>query len=115
MDKGLQLNTGFNQLNGRINLTQRAFNDRLKFVVNLAATSRDADLGFDEAFRYATIYNPTSPVLADASDPLFDTYDGYSQQILFDYYNPFAILDQNINIRNDKRLNLNMRADWEVG
>ena len=53
-------------------------------------------------------------VFAASSDPLFETYDGYAQQILFDYYNPFAILDQNINIRNDKRLNLNLRADWEI-
>jgi TonB-linked SusC/RagA family outer membrane protein len=112
--QGVALNTGFTQLNGRINLTQRAFNDRLKFTVNLAATSRDSELGFNEAFRYATIYNPTSPVFADPSDELFERYDGYAQQILFDYFNPFAILDQNQNLRNDKRLNLNMRADWEV-
>ncbi|MCB0837402.1 MAG: SusC/RagA family TonB-linked outer membrane protein [Bacteroidetes bacterium] len=112
--QGVALNTGFSQLNGRLNLTQRAFNDRLKLNVNLAATSRDSDLGFNDAFRYATIYNPTAPVYAAANDPLVETYDGYFQQILFDYYNPFAILDQNVNQRNDKRLNVNLRADWEI-
>ena len=112
--QGVALNTGFSQLNGRLNLTQRAFNDRLKLSVNIAATSRDSDLGFDEAFRYATIYNPTSPIYAEAGDELFDRYDGYKQQILFDYYNPFAIIDQNRNIKNDKKINLNLRADWEI-
>ena len=56
--EGVAINTGFNQLNARINLQQKALNDRLTFNLNISGTSKEADLGFSDAFRYATIYNP---------------------------------------------------------
>jgi iron complex outermembrane receptor protein len=93
--EGIALNTGFNRLNGRVNLQQRALNDRLKLDASYTTTSIDQDFGFNDAFRYASIYNPTAPVRS--TDPAFDIYDGYYQQILFDYYNPVAILEQNTN------------------
>lgn len=92
---GIALNTGFNRLNGRFNLQQKALKDRLKVDANFTTTSTDRQFGFDDAFRYATIYNPTAPVRSDASE--FDRYDGYFQQGLFDYRNPVAILEQNKN------------------
>ena len=92
---GVAMNTGFNRLNGRFNVSQKALNDRLKIDFNYTTTAIDQELGFDEAFRYATIYNPTAPVRSD--DPSLARYDGYFQQILFDYFNPVAILEQNVN------------------
>ena len=38
----------------------KALNDKLKVTVDLSATNRDAKLGFMDAFRYATIFNPTA-------------------------------------------------------
>ena len=109
---GVAINTGYTQYNGRLNLSQKAINDRLTVDLNIGATSRDAQLGFDEAFRYASIYNPTAPVRSD--DPAYDIYDGYFQQILYDYYNPVAIMEQNSNNRKDQRINVALKGTFEI-
>lgn len=109
---GIMLNSGFTQLNARINLTQKALNDRLTLNFNLGATSRESQYGFTEAFRYATIFNPTAPVRS--TDAAYDIYDGYFNQVLFDYYNPVQMLEQNINEGTDKRVNLSVRGAYEI-
>lgn len=111
-NEGVAINTGFDQLNARLNLTQKALNDRLAITLNLSATTRNEELGFNDAFRYATIYNPTAPVLDASANGV--KYDGYYQQALFDYYNPVAILEQN---KNDAKRNVilgNFRGDYKL-
>lgn len=109
---GILNTTGYNQLNGRINFSQKAINDKLTIDVNLGATKRDAQYGFNDAFRYATIYNPTAPVRSD--QPQYDQYDGYFQQVLFDYYNPVSILELNKNEGQDKLLNISVKGAYEI-
>ncbi len=109
---GVAINTGYTQYNGRLNLSQKAINDRLTVDLNIGATQREAQLGFDEAFRYASIYNPTAPVRSD--DPTYDIYDGYFQQVLYDYYNPVAIMEQNSNDRKDQRVNVALKGAFEI-
>jgi iron complex outermembrane receptor protein len=109
---GVMINSGFKQLNARLNLTQKAINDKLTLTMNFAGTRKDADYGWSDAFRYATIYNPTAPVRSD--DPAFDIWDGYFNQVLFDYYNPVQILEQNPNEGVDARLNLALRGRYEI-
>lgn len=111
---GVANTTGFQQLNARLNLQQKALNDRLTLSLNLTSTNRDSDFGWLEAFRYASTYNPTASVLTDESDPLFDIYGGYFQQINFDYYNPVSILEQNINEGIFKRLLMSGRANYKL-
>ncbi len=110
--EGAIINTGFNQLNGRLNLRQKAINDRLTVELNIGATQRESQYGFNEAFRYASIYNPTAPVRS--SDPAYEIYDGYFQQVLFDYYNPVQILEENHNDGKDKRLNVALKGAFEI-
>ena len=110
--QGVALNTGFSQLNGRLNLTQKALKDKLTLSLILGATHRDSKYGFNEAFRYASIYNPTAPVTSD--DPAFDIYDHYFQQVLFDYYNPVQILKEDINDGTDKRMNVAFKGAYEI-
>ncbi len=74
--------------------------------------SANAQLGFDEAFRYASIFNPTAPVRSD--DAAYEQYDGYFQQVLYDYYNPVAILEQNVNDRKDQRVNVALKGTFEI-
>ena len=117
--QGIALNTGFDQLNGRVNFTQRAFDNRLTLTAQLTSTTRNQDLGFDEAFRYATIYNPTAPIFgADLADPgttdYDGLYDGYYQAVLFDYFNPVAILEQNINEGRENVQAVNARASFDL-
>ncbi len=111
-NKGISINTGFNQLNGRLNLRQKAMNDRLTVDLNIGATSKEAQYGFNDAFRYATVYNPTAPVRSD--DAAYDIYDGYFQQVLYDYYNPVQILEQNINEGKDRRLNVALKGAFNI-
>ena len=107
--QGIARTTGFQRLNFRGNLSQKAINDRLTLTANIATSTEDAVLGFDEAFRYATIYNPTSPI-TDGND----RWDGYSQQVLFDYYNPVAIIEQNTNEQRTKSVAANIRGDYNI-
>ncbi len=114
--QGIGVVSGFNQLNGRLNLSQKALNDRLTLDLNLAASEREADYGFVEAFRYATLYNPTAPVsFADNStNPLRNKYGGYYQEENFDYFNPVGILEQGSNLGSIKSLVLGGRADYKL-
>lgn len=111
-NQGIMLNTGREQINGRLNITQSALNDKLTFTLNLSVTQRESQYGFNEAFRYASIYNPTAPVKSD--DAAFDIYDGFFQQILFDYYNPVQILEQNINEGKDRLSNVSLRGAYNL-
>ena len=111
---GIAINTGFKQLNSRLNLTQKALNDRLTLDFNIFGTYRISDYGFDEAFRYATVYNPTAPVHLDPSDPDYERWQGYYQSIAFDYYNPVSILELNTNEGKDTRVNMAIRGSYEI-
>ena len=46
--EGVVNNTGYEQINGRINVSQSLLDDRLRLQANVAITSRDANLGFPE-------------------------------------------------------------------
>jgi iron complex outermembrane receptor protein len=112
--QGIAITTGFRQLNSSLNLTQKGLNDKLTVSYNLFGTFKKADYGFDEAFRYATVYNPTAPVHLDATDPDYNRWQGYYQSIAFDYYNPVAILELNDNEGKDTRINAAIRGSYEI-
>ncbi|MBA7556129.1 TonB-dependent receptor SusC [subsurface metagenome] len=109
---GIILNTGYTRLNGRLNLQQKALNDRLTVDLNIGATQNEAQYGFPYAFEMASIYNPTAPV--KSTDAQYDIYDGYFQQILYNYYNPVQILEQDINEGKDKLLNVALKGAFEI-
>jgi iron complex outermembrane receptor protein len=110
--EGVEIKTGYSQLNGRINLTQKALNDKFTLDLNLGATERESRYGFNEAFRYATIFNPTAPVRSD--DEEYAKYDGYFQQQLFDYYNPVSIMELNTHEGKNRILNLSVKGTFNV-
>ncbi|MBN1791904.1 MAG: SusC/RagA family TonB-linked outer membrane protein [Bacteroidales bacterium] len=109
--QGVLNHSGFKQLNGRLNLTQKALRDRFVFHLNIGATTRESQFSFQDAFGYAAIFNPTAPVKSD--DPTFDPYDGYFQQIVFDYYNPVSLLELNRNEGNSRLLNISAKGAYE--
>ena len=108
--EGIAIHTGFSQINARVSLSQKAFNDRLKLTFNLAANTRNEKKGFDEAFHYATIYNPTAPIRDDGIP--FEKYDGFFQQKAPDYYNPVSILEQNTNEAKSNGMILDFRGNF---
>lgn len=103
--EGILKNSGFEQFNTRFNLSTTAFNDRLSIDFNSSYTNRNSDYGFNEALRYAVLYNPTAPVFGKDSPFPFasDSYGGYFETLgLFDSFNPVSIIEQN---RNQGRRN----------
>ncbi len=103
---GIQKTSGWNQINTRANLMHSALDGKLKIDLNMAFTNRNSDLAFPEAFRYAALYNPTAPVRFPSGD--------YYQAILFDNYNPVAIIEQNKHTGNRKNLNYSAKLDYNV-
>jgi iron complex outermembrane receptor protein len=109
---GVLLNSGFKQLNGRLNLTQKALDNKLTFTLNLAGTSKEAQLGFEDAFRSSVVMPPSAPIYS--SDPYYSKYGGYFQSEVHELYNPLAIVNQNINDQKILRLMYNLRADYKL-
>jgi len=114
--QGILGNSGFNQFNTRLQASTRILNDKLKIDFNASYTKRDSEFGFNEALRYAVLYNPTAPVLgADSPYPFnADTYGGYFETLgLFDSFNPVSVQNQNTNqgARNEFTYSANFRYD----
>jgi TonB-dependent starch-binding outer membrane protein SusC len=103
---GILKKSGFDQINTRANLNHRALDDKLQVDLNMSLTDRRSDFSFNEALRYAVLYNPTAPVKFDNG--------GFYQAILFDNFNPVAILEQNINEGKRKTLNYNAKIDYSI-
>ncbi len=103
---GILKKSGFDQINTRANLTHRALDNRLRIDLNMAFTTRNSNFSFNEALRYAALFNPTAPVHFDNGD--------YYQAILFDNFNPVAILNQNTNTGVKKNLNYSAKIDYEI-
>ena len=114
--QGVAISTGFNQVNGHFGLTQRALKDRLNFTLDVTSTRRTSKFGFDRAFQYATIFNPTAPLRTTdpANTGLNLTGSGYVEQNFVEYANPLAVLEQNTNKGVIKRINVNGSATIEI-
>ena len=110
---GILQNSGFDQINTRLNLSTKALNDKLSIDFNSSFTNRNSQLGFYEALRYGVVYNPTAPVLGENSIYPFNSpqFGGYFETLgLFDSFNPASIVNQN---RNDgKRREFNYGATF---
>jgi len=104
---GVLKKSGFDQINTRANLTHSAIEGKLKIDLNMAFTVRNIDYSFNEALRYATLYNPTAPVY-------FPGTNNYYQAVLFDNFNPVAILNQNTSTGVSKNLNYGGKIDYQI-
>jgi TonB-dependent starch-binding outer membrane protein SusC len=104
--EGILLHSGFNQVNTRINVRHRVLNDRLRFDLNAAVTNRKINYSFPEAFRYANTFLPTAPVTFDNGN--------YYQAILYENYNPVAMLEQNINRGKRRSVNYDGKVAFDI-
>lgn len=115
--EGVAINSGFKQLNGRFNLTQKALRDRATITVNLSTTRKEAEYGFLESLRYAIISNPTMPVYDSQSSTDSETggaeFGGYAERGIFDYFNPVGIAELNISDGVDESLLASVRAEYD--
>ena len=115
--EGVAINTGFDQINARLNVRQSALDDMLRFDLSASVTSRESEFGFSEAFRYASIFNPTLPVRVDEadgpSDNGYQVLGGYTQLDQFDYFNPIALAELNTNTGNARDGLISGRVTFE--
>lgn len=110
--EGIGIKSGFTQVNARLNLTQRALNDNLTLQANIAVTTRDSELGFDDSFRYAIVANPTLPVNFDGAEGTFDG-GGFAERPIFDFFNPVAISELNSNDQSDIDVLGSFKAEYD--
>jgi len=114
---------GFNQLNGRLSVTQKAINDRLTLSIDVTATDKNSDFFNPNVFKFATTYNPTAPIRV--SDPGYNVpqavadnsnaiYGGFFEIDNFDYNNPFAIAATSNSKREETNTLYSMRAGFDV-
>lgn len=103
---GILQNSGFEQINARVNVNHTALNDRLNVTINASTTKRESQNSFEEALRYAVLFNPTAPILFDTGE--------YFQAILFDNFNPVAIVDQNVNEGESTRTNFSIQSTLDL-
>lgn len=98
---------------GRMNLSQKAINNRLTLNATLAGTIENNDYidygasGANDVLYQAFQRNPTDPVYNE--DGSF-----YETQRDFNYYNPLALIEQIQNTRDAKRFLGNLKADFEI-
>lgn len=86
---GIIKNTGFDRLTGRINLDQKALDNRLNIQYSLSYTNTNSDLTDGGILANATLFLPTLPVRnADGSY--------YEIPGAFDLNNPVAMLDNEV-------------------
>ena len=112
---GVAVSSGFDQLNLRLNVTQKALNDRLRLDLNVTNTNRNVDFVNYGAFQNALIGNPTIPVFAEEGSELAERYDGYFQVPgSFDWENPLAQAEQVIDEALFRRFIGSLRGDLEI-
>lgn len=109
---GVVLGTGFERFNGRVNLTQRALEDKLTLDFSLSATNRVETYSPSEAFGFAVKFNPSAPLMGD--DDLSQEWGGYFQRDAFAFYNPRAMIDQST--MDGKKMSImgNVKATYEI-
>jgi TonB-dependent starch-binding outer membrane protein SusC len=110
--------TGFDQLNGRINVSQQLLKDKLTLSGIVSITSRDANLGFAQALRYALTFNPTAPIFENRTaeqlgrDP--NRFGGYFETGVQDVFNPIALNAQNSRTSKTNNFLTNFTAEYEI-
>jgi len=91
--EGIIQNTGFERLTTRINIDQKAINNRLNVQYNLSMTNTSSKLTNGDVIARATTFLPTLPI----RDPATGGY--YEVGGSFDLFNPVAMLE---NYKNDE-------------
>ena len=105
--EGIVKNTGFERVTGRINLDQKAIDNKLSVQYNLSLTTINSDLANDDVVNRALLFLPTLPV----QNP-----DGSYYEIpgSFDQYNPVAMLENYQNQDEKKVLIGGINIKYEI-
>lgn len=111
--QGIMKGTEKERTSARVNLSHKAFEERLTLNGNLTTTFENNDYenyggwNKDDIIYQAISRNPT--------DPVYNSDGTYNKtQREFNYENPIATINEITNIRDAKRYLANLRADLEI-
>lgn len=105
--EGILKNTGFNRITGRINIDQKALDNRLSVQYNLAITNTNSKFADGGIITRATTFLPTLPV----TNP-----DGSYYEIpgSFDLFNPVSMLNSQKNDGEQRSLIGGLNLKYEI-
>lgn len=98
------------RLNARFSVEHLLLDDRLKISGQVLATTSEIGRINPIVFREAMAYNPTAPIF----DPSNTASGGFFQHQSFESFNPKAILEQQENLQEVKKLLLNFSAAYQI-
>jgi iron complex outermembrane receptor protein len=104
--EGILNTSAYEQINGRISVSQSFLNDKVRFQGNLGITSREASLGFTDALNIALIFNPTAPI--------YNEDGSFFQNKVQDSYNPVAINEKSKNDQEKNTFLANFKLDFDL-
>ena len=111
--QGVMKGTEKERTNAKINLTHKAFDDKLTLSGNLTTSFENNDYenyggwAKDDIIYQAISHNPT--------DPVYNPDGSYNKtQREFSYENPIATINEVTNIRDQKSYLGNIKADWQI-
>ncbi len=106
---GILRNNGYEQLGGRVALSQRI--GKLDWQADFSTLRRNVDYGFEEAFRYAATALPITAVKSSLTP---NPYGGYNEQRGFDIFNPVAMIEQNRQTGRNNYWQGRLQAKYEI-
>lgn len=106
--EGILKDQQFDQLNTRLNLTQELLDDKLRLTGIVSFSRNNTDSGNDWALRQALLWNPTAPIYVDG-----DPANGYFETREQSVFNPLAVVEQQSQLSQTKRMLTNFKADLE--
>ena len=104
--EGVLNTSAYDQINGRLSVSQNFLDNKLKFQGNIGITSREANLGFNNVFDYAQLYNPTAPI--------YDTDGSFFQNKIENNFNPVAINEQTRNDLDKNTFLATFKVDFDI-
>ncbi|MCF8295341.1 MAG: SusC/RagA family TonB-linked outer membrane protein [Bacteroidales bacterium] len=109
---GVLINSDKTRTIGRLNLEQKALNNRLLITANLSATIEENNyIKYDGNGPKDVLYQTFS---RNPTDPIYDSLGNYSQLNRdFQYNNPVALAELTQNDRSAKRILGNLKADYQ--
>lgn len=116
---GIMLNSAYDRLNGRLNIVQKALDDKLEIQLLLSQQIANKNFVDQFAFLLAGRINPTIPVYNDQGTYLqpgvagFDEYNGKRIPGGFEISNPLALLNQIDQLGREKQTLGNAKISFE--
>lgn len=104
--EGILNTSAYEQINGRISVSQSFLDDKVRFQGNLGITSREASLGFTDALNIALIFNPTAPI--------YNEDGSFFQNKVENSYNPVAINEKSKNDQEKNTFLANFKLDFDL-